>query len=123
MQIFVKTLTGQIITLEVEPSDTIEKVKSMIESKYGMHPDEQNLIFGCKYLENQKILADYDIQKASTLNLTRRLLGGMQTFVKTLTGQTITLDAEPSYTIDIVKAKLEDKEEIHPEQQRVDFLL
>ena len=118
MQIFVKTLTGQIITLDVEPSDTIEKVKSMIESKYGMHPDEQNLIFGCKYLENQKILADYDIQKASTLNLTRRLLGG-----KTLTGQTITLDAEPSYAIDIVKAKLEDKEEIHPEQQRVDFLL
>ena len=123
MQIFVKTLTGQIITLDVEPSDTIENVKSMIESKYGMHRDEQNLIFGCKYLEDQKILADYNIQKASTLNLTRRLLGGMQIFVKTLTGQTITLDAEPSYAIDIVKAKLEDKEEIHPEQQRVDFLL
>ena len=57
MQIFVKTLTGGIITLEVEPSNTIENVKSMIQSKYGMHPDEQNLIFGVKYLEDQKTLA------------------------------------------------------------------
>ncbi|GAU38218.1 hypothetical protein TSUD_226390 [Trifolium subterraneum] len=122
MQIFLKTLTGQMIPLRVHSSDTIANVKLQIMNKEGFPPDEQFLIHTGKRLEDHHTIAYYDIQENSIVdfvpNIDNELL---EIFIKNTDGKTFPLKAESSDTISNLKAMIQDKEKIPVDQQRLIF--
>ncbi|OMJ85916.1 hypothetical protein SteCoe_12692 [Stentor coeruleus] len=121
MQLFIKALTGKTIIIEAETIDSIRTIKTKIEEKENIPYEQQRIIFAGKELEDHKCLNDYNYQKSSTLHIVIRQRGGMQLFVKTLTGKTITLSVESSDDIETIKEKIKDKESIPTDQQRLIF--
>lgn len=109
MKIFVETLTGKTVPLDVEFYDTIEAVKAEIEEIEGIPPYLQRFIFGYQQLEDRRTLSDYEIQNESTIHSDLKFLRrGMPIYIRTFPKETLTLYVEPSDTIEVVKAKIKD---------------
>jgi ubiquitin C len=119
MQIFVKTLSGKTIAVDVEGSEYVEDLMERVHSKEGIPMDEQRLVHNGRQIYHGTALSDCGIHKESIIHLKVRCFGGMQIFVKTLSGQTITLEVESTDTIEKVKDMLIGRKGIPPDQQRL----
>ena len=119
--IYVKTLTGKTISLEINFSDNIKLVKEKIYEKEGILPSQQHLFFAGKEMEYNLSLSNYKIQNGSTLHLIILKPEDKCIYVKTLTGKTISLEVNLSDNIELVKEKIYEKEGILPSQQHLYF--
>jgi len=121
MRIHVNTLSGKMTTLEVVLEDTIKNVKEKILEEEGIPVQCQCLFYAGEELKDYRTLKDYNIERGSTLVLTREPMGDMSIFVKMLTGKTITLNVKPETSIKSVKAEIQRRRGIPPGKQHLDF--
>jgi ubiquitin len=120
MQILVKLPAGNTITLDVEPSYTIENVKTKIQDQEGIRPDLQLIYFAGNELGDSLTLSQCNIQKDALLQLRiRNLPGEFQVIVKTLGGRTLTIGGEASDAIENLKQKIQDLVGLPPDLQRI----
>jgi ubiquitin C len=141
IQIFIRNLGGKTVTLQVSSSDSVETVKDMIQAKEGLPIHLQRLIFSGRQMEDRRMLSDYGIQKESTLHLVLRLRSkfgtvrlskidyeemtgitvgrSMQIFIKTLAGKKYDIQVTNSETIKELKSKIQRKEGISIQSQRL----
>ena len=118
-EIFVKTHLGNTITLKVQASDTIERIKAIIKDKEGFPQDQQKLMFANSMLESGHTISDYDIKDGCYLHVA--LDHRMQIYVKTMAGKIILLKVEPSDFIENIKAMIQEKEGFPLDKQTLLF--
>lgn len=126
MEICVKRETSETSTLHVRSTSYIAEIKTMIQREMGIPQDLQRLVFKREQLEDVKRLADYNIRNGDNLYLRKlnmsRSSGDMQIYVKTLNGKTLNLLAYSYDTIEAIKVKIQDEEDISPDQHRLIYL-
>lgn len=119
MKINIKSITGKLVTLEVDPSHSVEEVKQMIQEIEEIPVSQQNLYFSGELLDNYLTMSNYIAQPAQNFEL--RLKTEMLIFVKTLTGKIINMELEPLNTLEDMKLKLQNNHGIPRDQQRLIF--
>ena len=115
-QVFLSNVSANCITLNVEASDTVNNLKSKIQSKLYIPTQQQRLFFAAKHLENGHTLAEYNVRQRSTLRLVSGLPGGMQVSVTLPSGKQMILDVNASDTVADLKAEIELKEGVPAHQ-------
>ena len=113
--IIIETSMAKLYDARVNRTDIVEYLKLLIQAKDGLPSESQVVMYNYKVLFNGKRLSDYGIKTGSKIRMVLET-SGMQIFIKTLTGKTITVDVDRNSTLQEVKAKMQDKEGIPPEQ-------
>eukprot|EP00117_Sycon_ciliatum_P003333 scpid94478/ scgid8171/ Polyubiquitin-C; Ubiquitin-related; Ubiquitin len=120
MLVFIQTPSGDRLSLEVDPSDTLAAVKSQIEQEKRISYDQQRLSYGGRQLYvDSRTMHEYNVTERCTLELTLRLKGGMQVFIIQVTGKSWTFEVELNDRVSSLKARINAREGLPVEQQHL----